>query len=155
MSNLLHRFFNLVVTVVKHDNKSSSETVLAAIEKLHETDIAAAKIHDIHTLITLITDDCIMLPPKQTPIRGREAIWKFMQEQLPENQQFEITGYVQHFEEVNIVGDWAYEWANFHGTYHLKSGGPELQERSRLFRILRRQADGTWKVARVIWQEME
>ncbi|UCE07639.1 MAG: SgcJ/EcaC family oxidoreductase, partial [bacterium] len=124
------------------------------IEKLHETDMAAAKIHDINTLITLMTDDCILLPPGQEPIRGRDAIWKFMQEQLPENQKYEITEYVQDFEEVKIIGDWAYEWATFHGTYHLKSGGPDLREKSRLFRILRRQTDGSWKVARSIWHEL-
>ncbi len=61
----------------------SLETDLAAIQKLHATDMAAAKIHDIQTLITLVTEDCILLPPKQEPIRGREAIWKYMQAQLP------------------------------------------------------------------------
>jgi ketosteroid isomerase-like protein len=65
--------------------KSSNDAEMVAIEKLHETDMAAAKIHDINTLITLMTDDCILLPPGQEPIRGRDAIWKFMQEQLPEN----------------------------------------------------------------------
>jgi uncharacterized protein (TIGR02246 family) len=131
--------------------KSSNDAEMVAIEKLHETDMAAAKIHDINTLITLMTDDCILLPPGQEPIRGRDAIWKFMQEQLPENQKYEITEYVQSFEEVKIIGEWAFEWATFHGTYHLKSGGPDLYERSRLFRILRRQPDGSWKVARSIW----
>jgi len=133
---------------------TSHDAAMAAIQKLHETDMAAAKIHDINTLITLMTDDCILLPPGQEPIRGRDAIWKFMQEQLPENQKYEITEYVQHFEEVKIIGDWAYEWATFNGTYHLKSGGPDMHERSRLFRILRRQLDGSWKVARAIWHEL-
>ncbi|MBN2091841.1 SgcJ/EcaC family oxidoreductase [candidate division KSB1 bacterium] len=155
MNTLFHRLCNFLRIIKPGDDESSSEVDLAAIQKLHETDMAAAKIHDIHTLITLVTNDCILLPPKLEPIRGREAIWKFMQEQLPENQKYAITEYIQHFEEVKIIGDWAYEWANFHGTYHLKSGGSELQERSRLFRILRRQTDGSWKVARVIWQEME
>ena len=71
-------------------HKSSNDEDIAAIEKLHETDMAAAKIHDINTLITLMTDDCILLPPGQEPIRGREAIWKFMQEPLLENQKYEI-----------------------------------------------------------------
>jgi len=131
--------------------KSSHDADMAAIHQLHEMDMAAAKIDDINTLITLMTDDCILLPPGQEPIRGRDAIWKFMQEQLPENQKYEITEYVQQFEEVKIIGEWAYEWATFNGIYHLKSGGPDLYERSRLFRILRRQPDSSWKVARSIW----
>ena len=142
------------MTEIPSEQKSSHDADMAAIEKLHETDMAAAKIHDIDTLITLMTDDCILLPPGQEPIRGRDAIWKFMQEQLPENQKYEITEYVQDFDEIKIIGDWAYEWATFHGTYHLKSGGPDLHERSRLFRILCRQSDGSWKVARAIWHEL-
>jgi uncharacterized protein (TIGR02246 family) len=134
--------------------KKSHDADMAAIKTLHETDMAAAKIHDINTLITLMTDDCILLPPGQEPIRGRDAILKFMQEQLSENQKYEIIEYDQNFEEVKIIGDWAYEWATFHGTYHLKSGGPNLYERSKLFRILRRQPDGSWKVARSIWHEL-
>lgn len=133
---------------------SATETDLAAIEKLHAADIAAAKIHDIHTLITLLAEDCILLPPKQEPLCGREAIWNYMQAQLPESQKYEITEYIQHFEEIKIFGDWAYEWATFYGAYHPKSGGPDLYERSRLFRILRRQQDGTWQVARAIWHEL-
>ena len=58
---------------------NSHNADLAAIQQLHETDMAAAKIHDIDTLITLMTDDCILLPPGQEPIRGRDEIWKFMQ----------------------------------------------------------------------------
>jgi uncharacterized protein (TIGR02246 family) len=142
------------VAVKPSAQKNSRNSDLTAIQKLHETDMAAAKIHDINTLITLITDDCILLPPGQEPIRDRDAIWKFMQEQLPESQKYEITEYVQNFEEIKIIDDWAFEWATFHGTYHLKSGGTDLHERSRLFRILRRQSDGSWKVARAIWHEL-
>jgi hypothetical protein len=80
------------------------------IQKLHKTDMAAAKIHDIHVLIALITDSCILLPPEQEPIRGRDAIWKFMQEQLPENQKYDITKYIQNFEEIKIIGNWPYEF---------------------------------------------
>jgi len=124
---------------------------LAEIERLHRTDMAAAKVHDIGTLITLFTEDGALFPPGQEPIRGRAALWEYMQRSLPEMQAYAITEYVQNFEEVRICGEWAYEWANFFGTYHLKAGGPELRERSRLFRILRRQPDGSWKVHRSTW----
>jgi uncharacterized protein (TIGR02246 family) len=118
---------------------------LAAIEKLHRADMAAAKVHDIHTLITLWTDDGILFLPDREPLRGREIICRHMQEQLSESQKYEITEYVHHFEEVQVLGDWAFEWATFSGTCHLKSGGPDIHERARLFRILRRQGDGSWK----------
>jgi ketosteroid isomerase-like protein len=127
---------------------------LAAIEKLHQADSAAARIHDINTLITLWTDDGILFLPEREPIRGKAAIWKYMQEQLPGSQKYEISEYLQQFEEVRILGDWAYEWGTFSGTYHLKSGGPDLHERARLFRVLRRQSDGSWKCHRAFAQNL-
>jgi hypothetical protein len=54
--------------------KNSQEADLAAIQKLHETDMAVAKIHDINTLITLMTVEFILLPPRHEPIRGRNTI---------------------------------------------------------------------------------
>jgi uncharacterized protein (TIGR02246 family) len=127
---------------------------LAAIEKLHRTDMAAAKVHDIKTLIRLWTEDGILLLPGQEPIRGKAAIWNYLQEQLPESQKYEIGEYLHRFEEVQVIGDWAYEWATFTGTFRLKSGGPDLHERARLFRVLRRQPDGSWLCHRAFAQDL-
>jgi uncharacterized protein (TIGR02246 family) len=130
------------------------EADLAAIEKLHRTDMAAARIHDIQTLISLWTNDGILFLSGREPIRGKAAIWKYLQDQLPESQKYEITEYLHRFEEVRVIGDWAYEWATFTGTYHLKGGGPDLHERARLFRILHRQGDGSWKCHRAFAQDL-
>ncbi len=132
---------------------SQREADLAAIEKLHQADTAAARVHDIQTLITLWTDDGILFLPGREPIRGRAAIWQYLQEQLPESRKYEITEYLHRFEEIQVSGSWAYEWGTFSGTYHLQGGGPDLHERARLFRVLRRQDDGSWKCHRAIAQD--
>lgn len=127
---------------------------LEEIKKLHERDMAAAKVLDIESLIALWTEDGVLLQPNQEPLVGREAIWSYMQDVLEEQKKYEITEYVQHFEEIKILGDWAYEWGTFHGAYRTLSGGEEMRQRSRLFRILKRQPDGSWKCARAIWHEL-
>ena len=131
----------------------SRDEDLAEIEKLHARDMAAAKVNDIETLRTLWTDDGVLLQPGQEPLVGKEAIWAYMQESLEEQKKYEITEYVHEFEEIKIIGDWAYEWGTFHGAYRPISGGEEIRERARLFRVLRRQPDGSWKCARAIWHE--
>jgi uncharacterized protein (TIGR02246 family) len=130
------------------------EVDLAAIDRLHQTDQAAAKVHDIQALISLWTDDGILFLPGQEPIRGKAAIWSYLQAQLPESEKIEISEYRHHFEEVRVLGDWAYEWGTFTGAFRMKSGGPERRECARLFRVLRRQADGTWKCHRAFSQEL-
>ncbi len=126
---------------------------LEAIETLHRADMTAARIHDIKTLITLWTDDGILFLPGQEPIRGKAAIWNHMQAQLPESLKYEITEYLHRFEEIQVSGDWAYECGTYTGMYRLKSGGPDLHERARLFRVLRRQPDGSWKCHRAFVQD--
>jgi len=67
---------------------------------------------------------------------------------------YEITEHVRNFEEVRVCGERAYEGANFSAVCHLRAGGLELRERSRLFRVLRRQPDGSWKVRRSISHDL-
>ena len=133
---------------------SSHEEALAEIDKLHQQDMAASKEYDVETLVSLMTDDIVLLQPGQEPLKGKEAIRSYLQSYKNEMDQVEITQYLHTFEEVHIVGDWAYEWGMFHGASRPVSGGEETPQRMRLFRILRRQPDGSWKVARAIWHEM-
>ena len=50
-----------------------------------------------------------------------------------------------------MVGDWAFERANY--TFRLTpvAGGAAMQENTKNLRILQRQPDGSWKIAREIW----
>lgn len=155
MSGISIAFFAIMVSFLilgacQSGKRKSEENDLAAIEKLHQTDMAASRAQDIKTLIELWTEDGVLLLAGREPIRGKAAIWKYMQEQQPEMMNYEITEYVHEFEEIRVIGDWAFEWGTFRGTYHLKSGGPDLHERARLFRVLRRQPDGSWKCGRAI-----
>ena len=91
---------------------------------------------------------------EQEAIIGKEAVWASMQQSAEEENQYEILEYVHDFDEVKIVGDWAYEWGTFRGAYRPIEGGEIIRAKQRLFRILRRQSDGSWKVARAMWHDL-
>jgi uncharacterized protein (TIGR02246 family) len=124
---------------------------LATIEKLHTMDQEASKRGDFDTLLTLMTDDCVLLPPERPPIKGKDAIWEYIQEQKEQLHKIEITEYSHDFQEIKILGDWAYEWGYFSNAARPAGGGEAIHGRGTLFRILRRQVDGSWKVSRSIW----
>ena len=128
---------------------------MEGIKKLHDTDMEASKAQDIETLIDLWTEDGVLLEPGREPVKGRAAIRAYMMGQKPEMRKFEIIEYQHDFDEVTILGDWAYEWGTFNGTYRLKTGGPVMRQRARLFRILKRHPDGSWKCSRAIWHELQ
>jgi uncharacterized protein (TIGR02246 family) len=123
----------------------------AEIEKLHKADREASLNGDLATLITLMTDDCVLLPPGKPPIVGKDAIQEYFNEQKEQLRDIEITEYIHDFQEIKICGNWAYEWGYFSNTAKPVDGGEIIKGRGKLFRILKLQEDGSWKVSRSIW----
>ena len=127
---------------------------MRSIENMHSKDMAAAKKLDIATLLSLWTDDGVLLQPGQEALIGKEAIWNYMQEQSEKEQVLKIIDYIHEFEEIRILNNWAYEWGTFKGSYRPIAGGKVIHQRARLFRVLQKQTDGTWKCARAIWHDL-
>jgi ankyrin repeat protein/ketosteroid isomerase-like protein/L-ascorbate metabolism protein UlaG (beta-lactamase superfamily) len=128
----------------KQDDKSK-------IEELRRKDIEASLIGDTETLLSLMTDDIILIYPDQPPARGIKVIRDKMQSYKKELENITITQYSYTMDELVIEGGLAYEWGSFYNKYYLKNEGKELEEKGRMMRILRKQPDGSWKVARSIW----
>jgi uncharacterized protein (TIGR02246 family) len=76
-----------------------------AIQALHQKDMAASRVRDVATLLSLCSDDCVMLPPGEDPIVGREAIRESLERDLEQEQEYQITEYVHNFEEVKVIGE--------------------------------------------------
>lgn len=121
------------------------------IEELHKRDVAASKARDLATLVSLWTDDGIALPPDEDPVIGKEAIQLWLERNLEQERDYQITEYVHRFEEIEIFGEWAFEWGTFSGAVKPVAGGSPMRMTGKLLRILKRQPNGMWKVARSIW----
>jgi ketosteroid isomerase-like protein len=95
----------------------------------------------------MLTDDAVYLPPNEPAIVGKEALRPW------------IEGYFQayrtHWEketlEVIATGDWAIEYAAERSKDIPVGDGDALEDVGKGIVIYRRQADGSWKVARDIW----
>lgn len=135
--------------------QESGDSVLArdraAIEQLHRKDAVAAKAGDVSTLATLWTDDAVALPPGEQPVIGIAAIRDWLQRTRLDTTKFEITEYVLDFQELRISGDQAFEWARTSMSMRPKGAPAGVHAAGNLMRILKRQPDGEWKVARAIW----
>jgi ketosteroid isomerase-like protein len=63
----------------------------------------------------------------------------------------EVIEYVLDFEEVKVLGEYAFEWGMIRGKTRRREG-EEVEEPSyKVMRILRKETDGEWKVHRSIW----
>jgi uncharacterized protein (TIGR02246 family) len=126
---------------------------LQAIEQLHQQDMAAAKMGDFETLRSLMTDDAVVMPPGSHWLRGkaeRDASFQNMQVAM---SQVDVLEYRLDFEEVTILGDYAFEWGTIRGATRPKNGGDVETSSYKVMRILQRQVDGEWKVHRTIWND--
>jgi ketosteroid isomerase-like protein/uncharacterized protein YciI len=116
------------------------------IEELHRRDEEASKKGDYATLRSLLSENMVMLAPGQKPVPGRERMTKM--EALMKDVK--ILQYDLAFDEVEIAGDYAFEWGTISGSSQLPDGSVTKAELN-VMRILRRDSSGRWKVHRSIW----
>jgi uncharacterized protein (TIGR02246 family) len=145
---------DFVQVIDSHNNKELLAKTYEAIEQLHQMDKCALMTHDIDMFISLVTEDCIMLAPALKPLCGRQEIRNYLDDKFMEWTAYEVAELDQQFDEVKVIGNLAYEWGTSRGIYYMKNGGPDIFENSRIFRILRHQPDGSWKIARAIWNDV-
>jgi uncharacterized protein (TIGR02246 family) len=123
---------------------------LARIEELHRRDITASKARDFKTLLSLWTEDGVLLMPGEGPTVGKEALKAYMDGQAKISQAYRIKKYEHKWEEIKVIGDWAFEWGFFNADAEMIKGREIIKQQGKLLRILKRQKDGSWKAARAI-----
>ena len=126
---------------------------LARIEALHQRDEQASRAQDYAILATLWTEDGVMLAPGGPRLRGPE-LFGHLESARKRNVPYEVVEYTFDFEEVEVVGDYAFEWGVVRGTTRDRSTGATEETAYKLLRVLRREA-GEWKVHRAIWNELD
>ena len=120
---------------------------LAAIEKLHQEDIAATLSQDPNLLVDIWTEDGVRLGDDRPATVGKKAI-RAENEKAPAG--LTILSYVPEIKELQIGDGWAFEWGYFEANYKLSPEGEPLSYRAKILRVLMRQSGGSWKFARVM-----
>jgi len=121
----------------------------AAIERLHQRDIAATLSDRADELATLWDDDAVRIQPGRPAEVGKALI-------VANDKHWEETKGKQralcgHFEiqDLKIAGDWSFEWAYFSYKVSDREGNVSPAQ-GKVMRVLHRQVDGSWKFARVM-----
>ena len=134
---------------VKTDAAAPKQADINAIDKLSQTDIAACLKDDVDTMCSLWTDDGVLLMPGAPPLVGKKAVCGMLQAQKAQSNGSKTTGYTEDWDEVRVVGDYAWQWGKMSQTVKDRSGKQETMHVNAI-RILQRQPDESWKVARAV-----
>ena len=121
------------------------------IDKLHSLDTAATLSGDQVALSTGWTDDVVILGQGEEPGVGRRAILAARERRRAAMPGLRVASYVPEIREVTIADGWAFEWGIFTASYVETTGGEEKPLRGKLLRVLKKQTDGSWKVAIGMW----
>jgi uncharacterized protein (TIGR02246 family) len=113
-----------------------------AIRALVDGWMAATRSGDVATVLGLMTDDAVFMVPGREPF-GREVFAAASGDM----RGAEIDGN-SDIVELTILGDWA--WMRAHITVSMTSpgGGAPIRRSGYTLTILRKEADGKWRLAR-------
>jgi ketosteroid isomerase-like protein len=119
---------------------------LRAIEAINQRDVQFSLAGDKAKMMSQWTDDFVLLPwagpilPRARRHRGS----------VGGREDPEILEYVLDIQEVNVLGDYAYQWGTYHYAMRPHAGDATARTAGKLMRILQRQPDGSWKMYRGI-----
>jgi uncharacterized protein (TIGR02246 family) len=97
---------------------------------------------DAAAVAALYEDDAIAMPDHRPLIEGRAAIQQWLQETFAQfTPKLTLTS-----GDLEITGDLAHEHGSYTLTLTPKAGGEAMSENGKYLVILKRQADGAWKL---------
>ena len=121
-----------------------SDADRTAIRQADGNDMKLMNAKDWKGDAALFTEDAIELPPNQAAVQGKAAIQASMEAFPP------FSNFREQSLEIEGQGDLAYD----RGTYSMTltpSGAAPIEERGKYLTIWRKQADGSWKVLRAMY----
>lgn len=128
---------------------------LSGIEKLHQQDVAATLAHDPQALAELFTEDAVLLEPESAPLIGRPAILAANKKDQAAHPATKVISYKPEIKDLQVVDGLAYEWDYFDASFKESDRAATQSFRGKALRILKREPDGSWKFARVMWNLAE
>lgn len=93
-----------------------------------------------HAVAAFHTDDEVLMLAGIPAIQDRQAIQAMFEECFKQN-----AAKIKYTPDTQVAGNWAYERGKIRETITPRSGQP-LEQSGKYLAILKRQADGAWKV---------
>jgi ketosteroid isomerase-like protein len=122
---------------------------LAAIEKLHQQDIASTLSRDPVALTDLWTDDAVRLGQGRTAEVGKRAI-RESNDRWSTRQGASVLTYVPETKDLTIWDGWAVEWGYVTGSSVEAPGAEAKPIRGTRLMVFKKLPDGSWKCFRGI-----
>lgn len=94
------------------------------------------------------TDNAILMPPNHSPIEGKQAIEKYLAERA---SQFQASNFQLSILEVDVQGETTIVRGTYSVNFIIPGVDAPMEERGKTLQVWKKQADGSWKIHRDIW----
>lgn len=124
---------------------------LEAIRQVTSGIIAADNVGDAEAVVRFYAEDAVLLPPNDSPVVGKAAIRARYKEGF-RRFRFDISS---TSDETEAFGEWAFDRGTTSGRMVPKGNEAPRKVHDKYVMILHKRADGSWKIARLIWNSAE
>ena len=123
-------------------------TLQAGVDSAAARLLAALRSDAPDSLLALMTDDVIIMPPNEPVLKGKAAVRNWYEQFVKQmrTSSLNITD-----RELLIGGDYAAEVAAFEWTLAPAAGGAPMTDRGSYIQVWHRQPDGRWLFSREVW----
>jgi ketosteroid isomerase-like protein len=121
----------------------------AGIERLHQQDLAATFTDKADEHAKSWDNDAVRIQPGRPAEVGKAVIYANDKRWEASKGNYKLLCGHMEIQDVQIAGDWAYEWGYF-SMKESSAEGKVSTGQGKVLRVLHRQADGSWKFTRVM-----
>lgn len=120
---------------------------VAAVRRILDTLVSTVNARDMNAALALYTDDAVLLPPDEETISGKEAVRAYYKTSL----EASVPKIAIVSDEIGAEDGLAFSRGKIIGQVTPGKEGAPRDLDFRYLMTLRRQPDGTWRIARVMW----
>ena len=126
----------------------SNDVDATAFDRFRETYNSSLHAGDLETWMGTLTDDCVWLMPGSPALVGKEQIRPVVEAAYFGPVTAELDW---DFDELEMLGNWAFGWGWFNQTLTPKEGGEPVNLTGKFLDVFRRDEDGVWRLARIAY----
>jgi uncharacterized protein (TIGR02246 family) len=136
----------------KEVKKESAADIGAAREEIGQlinSWVEASNAGDADKIVSLLADDCVIIPPNAPPLIGKEAVRKDEQQSY---DQYTYQG-DETILDFHVCGDYAFSRGTWTQNQTPKAGGESKKQNGHFMDIYQKQSDGSWKLFMNAWSD--
>jgi uncharacterized protein (TIGR02246 family) len=142
--------FGLVGVLSLSVHRAEADSGTAEIEAFNQKFLAAHLRMDTAQILSFWEDDGVDLMPEMTPIVGKKAITKFVEDAVASIPDYKVTKQEIEWHDIRVSGDWASEWGLEHQVAEGPPGKPTFDGHGKMLLILHKH-NGEWKIQSEMW----